>query len=263
MADEEEKKENEEGAADAGEEASPKKGKKKSLFLGGGMVALIALAYVLSMMAVPKAPEATPFGGPYVIVLTAEDIHVNLAGDGAKRYLAMMVKAEYDGYDEVYAAARVADPLYQAKLKDLLISLGRQKRKEDIEDALGEEAFKEEMRESVDPLLFPIHVGNELSHAQADELSGLRPGSSSRFATMRGGFKSHKLLVDAENKTIALDGGEAVSFEGNEVNLEIQNENQLNVFVDVTGLNPEFSGEVAVGTFGHLRDVLFDKFIVQ
>ena len=76
MADEEEAKE--ETTEDGAEEA-PKKS-KKGIFLGGGVLGLVATAYIMSMMAVPSEPEPVPFNGPFVIGLSqaAPDLRVNL-----------------------------------------------------------------------------------------------------------------------------------------------------------------------------------------
>ena len=246
------------------EEEAPKKS-KKGIFLGGGVVGLIALAWVLSLVALPKETTPPPFQGPFLIGLSEEgkDVQVNLADGDNGRYLVMKLQGEYEAYDELYAQARVTDPLYLAKLRDVLIGIGRRKSSADLADTTGVEVFKGEIRDAVGPVVFPLHVGNPMKATDSHEESGLAPGLSSRHATMRGGFKSHVLKVDATAKTIQLDGGPVTEFLGNETDLKVVSEFNLHVYVDVTGLRPDFVGEVNVGTFGSLRSVLFDKFLVQ
>lgn len=236
---------------------------RKGLFVGGGMLAVVATAWMLTQLAVPKAPGNLPFRGPFVVGLAQgeEKVQVNLAG--GKSYLVMILKAEYEAYDEEYAQKRVLDPLYKAQEKDALINLARQKRKEDLDDPVDEEIFKQGLLVAVDPLLFPVHVGNAESPTDTDESSGLRPGHKSVEATMRGGFHAHALRVDAPRKTIALDDGPPVTFEGSETNLSVPSASGAYVLVDVTRLEPEFVGEVRVGTFGRLRNIYFDQLLVQ
>ena len=97
--------------------------------------------------------------------------------------MVVSLQASYDAYDDKYAADRVADPLFGAKLVDTLISLGRQKTREELDDHIGEETFKEQVRVAVGPLVFPLHVGNAKDHTLAHEESGLLPGRSGARAT--------------------------------------------------------------------------------
>jgi flagellar basal body-associated protein FliL len=256
---EEKDKQNE---AAEGENARPRRG-KKGIFLGGGIISLVAAAYAVFLVAIPSKPVDTPFKGPWVTTLTAGDVQVNLKGESSKRYMVVSLQAEYDAYDDKYAATRVADPLFGAKLLDTLISLGRQKTREQLDDHIGEETFKEEVRVAVDPLVFPLHVGNAKDHTVADEESGLIPGRSSVQATMRGGFNGHELRVDQTRRTIVLDNGVPISFSGTETDLLVENEHGLTVFVNVSQLQEDFVGSVRVGTFGHIREILFSKFLVQ
>jgi flagellar basal body-associated protein FliL len=236
---------------------------RKGMFVGGGMLAVVATAWMLTQLAVPKAPVDAPFRGPFVVGLAQgeEKVQVNLAG--GKSYLVMILKAEYEAYDETYAQKRVLDPLYKAQEKDALINVARQKRKDDLDDSVDEEIFKQALLVAVEPLLFPVHVGNPESPTEADRTSGLRPGRKAAEATMRGGFRAHVLRVDAPRKTIMLDDGPSVTFEGNETSLSVPNAAGAFVSLDVTRLEPDFVGEVNVGTFGDLRSIYFDQLLVQ
>jgi len=246
-----------------GQEAAPSTGKKKGLLLGGGTIGLIAAAYIVSMVALPQEVKTPPFDGPFVTTLSPGDIQVNLKGDGGRRYLVMALQAKYVGYDELYLQQRVADPVYQADMIDALIGISRQKTMDDVEDALGQENLKEEFREAVDPLLFPIHVGNPLSFYKPHEESGIAPGRSIDNADMRGGFHAHLIHVDGVKDAISLDDGPVVSFDGSESNLMLENASGLTVYVDLTGMTEDWSGELNVGTFGTVKEIKFSKFITQ
>lgn len=236
---------------------------RKSLFLGGGLAALVATGYALSLIAAPDLRVDVAFQGPFVVDLSDTEIQVNLAKDGGKRFLSMALKAEVHSYSPAYSAERVADPLYQATLKDVLINVSTQKSKEEIETPIGKEIFKQELREAVDPILFPVHVGNERSPYEGHERSGLRPGESCRRASYRGPYLEGVLAIDQPRGTLSLDGGPPVVFTGGEQDLRVEDPEGRFVHVDVTGLREGFVGEVHVGTFGCVKGILFDSIIVQ
>lgn len=254
--------ENEEETKTEGEEEAPPK-KKKGVLLGGGIVGLIGMAYVASLMAVPGKTEAPPILGPFVAPLAVEQLSVNLSGAGNKNYLALTLKAEYVGYDETYAVTRIADPLVLAMLDDTTIIVCSQKEKEDVNGAVGKEVLREELRVAIDPLLFPVHVGETAAPHDADAESGLAPGMSMDQATMRGYLHDHVLKVDAIKGTIQLDAGDPVSFDGTERDLAVTGPTGDQVYVDVTGLVEGFVGEVPVGVMGSIKKIHFAKFLVQ
>ena len=257
-------KKNEKDAKKAGAE-EPKEGgksKRKPLILGGGMLGLIAAAYIGAMVALPSDGTPPPFEGPFLADLSNGDIQVNLRGD-ARRFLVMTLRAEYEGYDQEYVAARTADPVYQAKLQDVLIGLARQKTREEMEDEIGLETFLVEVHEAVDPLIFPVHVGNSIAHTKAHEDSGLAPGESIEDSTMRGGFKAHVVHVDQLKGTLALDDGPSVSFDGSETDLELASAHGMTLYVDTTGVKEGYRGDVEVGTFGRVLSILKGRFLIQ
>jgi flagellar basal body-associated protein FliL len=247
----------------AAEEPKKNPRKRKGIFMGGGILALVAAAYIGSLVAMPGSSKSQPFDGPFLADLSSGDIQVNLRGDGGRRYLVMTLKAKYEGYSQAYVAERIADPVYQAELQDALIGLARQKTMEEVSHAVGEETLLVEIQEAIEPLLFPIHVGNEIGFAKPDGASGLRPGASSRSASMRGGFRAHFLHVDQTKSTISLDDGPPVSFDGSEDDLLVEDAKGLCVFVDVTGLEEGFVGDVHVGTFGRVLSILKGRFLTQ
>jgi hypothetical protein len=258
--------------SDRGAEAAPRS--RKPVFLGGGVAALLALAFLAATMATPRKPATPRLEGPFVIKLSASEIQVNLAGDNSKRYLVMSLQAEYFAYGEHYVQARVGgaagghggggeDPHYAAMLKHALLSVSATKTREQVTDPVMVEAFFEEVREVVDPVLFPVLVGHGQTPEDPDLASGLRGGESMADARMRGLLQEHVLHVDAQRRTIRLDDGPVTEFRGGERDLRVVDARGDDVYVDVSGLEPAFRGEVRVGVAGKVRKIYRDSFLIQ
>ncbi len=242
------------------EEVKPKKAAPKIV---GGLVAVVALGYIGAMMAIPSKFEPRMYNGPFVAELTADRITVNLRDDSNKRILVMKLKAEVDAYEEAYVSTRTADPLYMAQLKDALLGLASEKSRSEVLGPDARPIFLQELRDVVEPIVFPIHVGGGATPTEADPDSGLAPGLSIASADFRGQFDEHVLAVDAVEQTITLDAGEPVRYHGDERDLRVVDAFGKAVYVDVTRLMPEFQGEVRVGAMGWLRNVLLDEIIIQ
>jgi len=248
--------------------AAPQPGKKKSALLGGGVVALIALAWALSLVAVPAGGghhgEEHHIAGPYVVeVSPSAGFQVNLAGDGGKHYLSLKLNVEVDAFEEGYAGARASQPLYQAKLTDAVLRTASQKTKGELDNAVGREVFRDELRLALDPVLFPVHVGDERAPENAHAPSGLRFGRSIAKSSLRGLFYEHAMHIDAARKSIHLDDGQEVEFQGDETDLYVADARGKGVFVDVSAVHEDFVGEVPTGTFGRVRNVYFNTFLTQ
>ena len=263
----EEKKPAEETAAPAADQpATSAPIKKKGLMLGSGLASLVALACMLSIVAVPSQRKHAfhPLQGPFIAdVPPSTGFQVNLSGNGGKHFLSLTLKVEVDALEETYATARTNEPLTQAKLTDAVLRVASQKTKSELDSAVGKDVFREELRDALDPVLFPLHIGNELQAGARDETSGLRPGRSVDRSTMRGLFYDHELVVDAADKTLRLDHGPEVAFNGDETDLFVGDKNGKGIYVDVSGLEPDFSGPVNAGTFGRMRNVYFVSFLTQ
>jgi len=244
------------------EEQAKKKPRKKGIVLGGGIVGLIGVAYMMFLMAVPGAVGEKPFGKPQVLDLTAEKIQVNLIGPG-KNYLSMGLRCEYRAYDDGAVTSHALEPNYLAYQQDTILRVARQKTKEELDDKVGLEAFSEELRVALNPLLFPIQTGDAGDHFTADSMSGLRAGESIAESTMRDGIQRHVLHMDAPQKTLTLDDGPAVVFEGTEDDLLLEDSKGRTLFVNVTDVIPSFVGDVRVGTQGTIRRILLVDFVVQ
>lgn len=246
--------------------ATPATARKKGLMLGGGIASLVALAWVLSVVAVPSQRKhvSHPLQGPFIAdVPPTTGFQVNLSGDGGKHFLSMTLKVEIDALEESYATARTLEPLTQAKLTDAVLRVASQKTKAELDSGVGKDVFREELRDALDPVLFPLHVGNETQAGARDAESGLRPGRSVDRSTLRGLFYDHELEVDHVEKTLRLDRGPEVAYQGDETDLFVADKNGKGIYVDVSGLEPEFSGTVQAGNFGRLRNVYFVSFLTQ
>ena len=252
--------------------------RKKTMFIG--LALCCALGAGLAAVAIPKkAAHKHVLEGPFVAQLSKENLQVNLAGENGKRYLVLGLNAEYFAYAESYGAARLgggaassgghgdaaaaADPLYTAMLKDTLIRVAGRKTREQVEDPVQMEAFLMEVRAAVEPLLFPVCIGDSSSPQVADTLSGLLAGESVMESTFRGFLHEHALRVDAGHKTIRLDDGPETSFKGEERDLRVSSSDGATVFVNVVRLDPGFTGDVAVGVAGRVRRIYRQQVLVQ
>ena len=97
----------------------------------------------------------------------------------------------------------------------------------------------------------------------ADPASGLRPGLGAHAATFRGEHAVHRLRVSAKRKTVQLDDGPVIGFEGPETNLEVPATDGAVLYLDVSGLVAGFEGELAIGAMGRVRRILWNEVLVQ
>lgn len=259
-------------------EGAPKKG-KLPMMLGGGAMAMIALGWIFATMAVPKKNHAEKphLEGPFVARLSKTEIQVNLSGESSKRYLVMGLTAEYTAYDEAYVNGRLGiggaggghgdapaeDPLYTIQLKNALLSLASTRTREQVTDPVQIEGFLEEARRLVEPVLFPVYIGDSHSPHHADSKSGLKLGESMHESDMRGLLHDHEIAVDPVKKRLRFDEGLSIDFAGRERDLELVNEHGDKVWVDVRELRDDFAGKVPIGVPGRLRKIYRESFLVQ
>ena len=247
------------------EEETAPKSSKKGILLGGGALALVAVAGIGAMLAVPGSDKHPTFDGPFVMNLAGEteSLTVNLAGEGARRFLVMDLKVEFDAYDEPYGTVRTADSLYLAKLQDAMLTIASQKTADEVLEIGTQGIFIEQIESKVEPLLFPVHIGLTENPMMKDELSKLRPGDSIFESTMRDPLHDQSIKVDAPNKTLQLSDGELYPFDGSETNLMLKDGSGRTVFINVTDVDETFVGEIPVGIKGSVRSLYKVKFIIQ
>jgi hypothetical protein len=258
---------------------APKKG-KKGLLVGTGAALVVMFGAVAATMGTPKERvERHLLAGPFVSKLAKNELTVNLAGEGSKRYLVMELNVEYFAYEESYVTSRIGtavapagghgdapsagDPLYQAMFQDSLLEIAARKTRDQVTDQVQIDAFLEEVRVAVEPLLFPVCVGDSHAQTMPDKLSGLRVGESVMDSSFRGMLHEHGVEVNAIEKTVRLDGGPSVGYQGNERDLRVETPDKQFTFLDVTTIEPEFVGKVPIGLGGKVRRIYRNKFLVQ
>ena len=260
MADENEKPE--EGAE---AEAEPKKS-KKGIFMGGGMAMLVGIAYFGATMGAPEVEPIPQYQGPSVLPLMEDTMQVNLATPEGNVYMMMKLNAEFDSYDPAYFDVRNAEDEgahFKMLVRDRLDTMGASKTKAMVQSPESKAAFLLEIRDGLDPILFPVHIGDTTNPYNPDSLSGIKVGDSILQANLRGRSEDHVLYIDAPAKTLRLDEGESTGFNGNEIDLMVVNENEKFIYVNITELSPEFVGELKVGVKGRIRRILKETFLVQ
>jgi len=247
-------KKDDKGAPDPGAAA-----KKQKLFIGGGVVGVLSLAFAAALMAVPKPVVKPELLGPFVAPLSPSKLQVNL-NDG-RSYLVLNLNVLFEAYAADYVTNRTTDPVCNAEIRDQLVAISSAKSRQDVSDKVLKPVYLEEIRQSVEPLLFPVHLGGGAKPADPDPTSGLSLGSTT--STFRGLFEDHVLKVDMVSKTIGLDDYEPATFNGDERDLAISGPNATTVYVSVVGLKPDFQGEVPIGVKGLVKRVLWDEVLIQ
>lgn len=251
----------------AGDEPQVKPGGKKGILLGGGALAVVATAALVAFLAIPAEQRTPIFEGPFVMPLvqleTGQSLTANLAGDGGRRFLVMDLKVEFDAYEETYGLGRIADPLYGAKLQDCLLTISSQRTAAEILERATQEIFLMELRESVEPLLFPVHVGSGKTATEGDEESGLRPGVSTFQSTARDPYFEQELRLDANKKEITFGEGPVHTYEGHERDLVVRDSLGRSLYLDVTHVKAGFVGAVHSGVKGRIRNLYKVKLIIQ
>ncbi|HKX45437.1 MAG TPA: flagellar basal body-associated FliL family protein [Planctomycetota bacterium] len=242
-------------------EAPAKGGKWKKL--GAGIAAIGVLAFVAATLATPGKQGVPSYRGPFVSPVAPGSLSTNLAGNSHKRFLVMKINAMYDAYDQAYVTGRTADPVYTALVTDAVLSVSSLRTVEEVMEGVSKEVFREELRMALDPILFPLHVGDTESPSDADPESGVRPGLSASESSFREPLFENSLLVDAVRGVVQLGDGPEQRFDGDEQDLRVQDAQGRFVHVDVTDVVPEFQGRVPVGVQGAIRKLLFDQYVVQ
>jgi len=243
---------------------APARGRGRRIAWLAAPPAIVALAGALALLATPARVVAPRLAGAHVVDLSPlEGYQLDLAGRAGRNHLAMRVEAECESHAAGYPAARAADRLVVARVRDAVLRAAWRTTKAELDREGGPEELRAALARALDPLLFPVHVGDPDDPWGADAASGLRPGPSIGGATMRGAFDEHRITVDAPARTLALDGGPPVAFEGEERDLMLADERGRTVAVDVTGLRAGFRGEVRVGVLGRVRSVLLPSFLTQ
>lgn len=241
------------------EPVEQQKSGKGPLKLLAGVVLLIATGGGVAMMAMPKKPKGPEtFGGPWSFAFFETDFVANTIDDNFSRYIKFAPSCNYFAYDQTYADNRKLDPDFVPSVDEAITTVvARYKLQEIMKDGSGEElALAAQLEEVLEPLLFPVHVGESTLPLETDPDSGLRVGDSQdRFGTFRGAFREHFIEVDSAAKTLQLADGDVITFSGSENDLELRTADGRTIFLDVTKLKPDFKGKVNVGVHGRIRQI--------
>lgn len=237
--------------------------KKLPIKLIGGAVGLIAAGAILAMVALPKKKEIPRLEGPFYTALTAEPVPVSTVDNNNRRYVKFAVDAEYRAYVETYVTNRANDPFYASTLRSRIERAASNKTIKEITEGLNRDIFAEYLRDQLEAVVFPLHVGETANPLDKEPQTGLRPGISRELSTFRGHFWDHALHFDGTQRTIRIDEGPEVVFTGEEEDLRVETAQGEEVYLDVTHFNEEFVGDIQIGVMGHLRRLILHDTIAQ
>lgn len=252
----EELEENEEGETDQA-------AKKKKVLLGGGVLSIVAAGVMAAMVALPSTKSKPHFAGPFTMELFEDQFSCNIDVGGRTRFLQMKPEVFYYAYDQEYLAGRTTDDLYPPALYDKVFRISSSMSLEEIYGEVNKLSFMEELRDGIDPILFPVHLGETTLPWELDEISGLRPGLSSSRNTFRGRFHEHFLRVDAVSGTMKIDDGPEAEFDLGDMDVQVLSENGEVLFVDTSSLDPGFIGELSLGVQGQIIQILAVDLLVN
>ena len=190
--------------------------------------------------------------------LSPNKLQVNL-NDG-RSYLVLNLNIKFDAYAADYVTTRTSDPVCNAEVRDQLVEISSAKSRQEVSDKVLKPVYLEEIRQAVEPLLFPVHIGDGAGPNDADPLSGIVAGETP--STFRGLFEDHKLAVDNVEKKLVFDDGQPISFNGDERDLAVTCGEGV-IYLNLTGLVADFKGDVKVGVKGRVKRVLWEEVLIQ
>lgn len=243
-------------------ESSPDSGKKKLFLMGGGSLSILAAAFMMAMMAVPKKPEYKTFTGPYLIQLQETSIQTNIEDGSGNSFLVFKTSIEYHAFEEPYATARTVDEIFNSRVNDALLA-EVYPRGPDVLKPEMRRALAEHLARSLDPILFPVQVGKSETVYDADPETGLRTGRSRYDATLRGSLYDHHIEIQGNKQRLRLDEGPWQRYLGDERDLQIHDGRGNRVYLDLSELKEGLETKVMIGVHGQIHEVLFPEFALQ
>ncbi|MEE8468914.1 MAG: hypothetical protein V3T22_10675 [Planctomycetota bacterium] len=244
-------------------EDSAKTSSKGSLKLLAAIVCLIAIGSTLAVVAMPTKEKPSRFAGPYFYALSEVPLTVTATDSHGTRYVKFKPSAEYVAYTKSYVPNREKDPFFLSYLDSKVLEVSSTKSIDEMLRGAKQLAFAEEIRHAIDPIVFPVHLGDTTHPLDMDEKTGLRPGSSHMDATFRGRIHDHVLKFDGQVQTIQIGTGPVATFRGDEEDLMLEALDGTYVYIDVTGFEADFRGEVPIGCHGKLRKIILNGRIAQ
>jgi hypothetical protein len=220
---------------------------------------MIASGAIAAMMAIPSEEEKPRMMGPFALSLYGENEQcvVNLAEPGRTRFLQMKPQATFMAYDPLYMDMRITDTLYKASLDHAIFGVVSSKAIADIwGNEIDRSTFAEELRDSLGPILFPIHIGKTVLPWDVDKPSGLQPGLSSAKNTFRGAIEDHFLNVDLKTMEMWVDEGPRTEFKDGDSDVRIITEEGTTLYVSTSHMKDEFEAPVKVGVRGRIIQII-------
>ena len=156
----EEKEDSEEQEPKEDESSEQPKKNRGPLKLLLGVMTLVALGVIGAVFAIPKKAAPKAFKGPFHSVVSDAKIAVNLRDNSGKRYLQINGEVLYFAYDGSYMNQRQNDPFYKSMLINAINRISSDKYMDDVHSGARREQFIEELREGIEPIAFPVHIGN-------------------------------------------------------------------------------------------------------
>jgi hypothetical protein len=257
----EEEVEEQEGGEQAGGSDQPSS--KSSFKLLAAVVCLIAVGSTLAVVAIPGKEKPSRFAGPYFYELSEESLTVTATDSLGTRYVKFKPSAEYVAYSKSYVPSREKDPFFGSYLNSKVLEVSSTKSIDEMLRGEAQLAFAEEIRHAIDPIVFPAHIGDTTHPLDVDETTGLRPGSSHTDATFRGRIHDNALKFDGRARTLQIGDGPVTIFRGDEEDLMLEALDGTYLYVDVTGFEEDFIGEVPIGCHGKLRKIILNSRIAQ
>ncbi|MCB9916282.1 MAG: hypothetical protein H6828_14225 [Planctomycetes bacterium] len=175
----------------------------------------------------------------------------------------MKPEIKYQVYDPEYLSVRISDEAFKHEAWDAVHLISSNKSLDDLFSQADRDTFVAELRDSLDPVLFPAHIGSGKLPLDHDEASGLRPGLSADRATFRGYYYDHVLKVDGKQNTMQIDDGPVTQFEPGDPDVQVVDVRGSVLYVDSGGLTGGYVGEMNVGVKGRTLRVLPTGLIVQ
>ena len=249
----------EDPATNVTEAPQPRAKGRRSVKLLGGVAGLIATGSILALMAIPSKEAPVRMTGPmefsFFGLEDEKKLVANPRDDNFSRYINFEPSCLVFTYDPLYPAARRAEPGFSGSIQEAMRKVVSRYELDQILSNLDE--FAEELRRVAEPVLFPVCFGDAQTTYLPDSASGIMAGNSQDVrGTFRGDFHGHALVIDQGAGTLQLGDGPLAPFNGTETDLMIEDAQGRTLFVDVTGLEPDFNGPVPVGVKGRIRRMI-------
>ena len=151
--------------------------------LVGGVVGLVAAGGLLAVLAVPAKKVRPRLEGPFFAQLTEEPVPVSTIDSDNRRYVKFAVDAEYKAYREEYVIERWQDPFFAPTLRSRIEFAASDKTIKEISEGMNRDVFAEQLRDELDEVVFPLHIGETRNPIDKDRPPACGPASPATTPT--------------------------------------------------------------------------------